>query len=680
MANRLKVTELDFDTIKSNLKDFLKQQNEFSDYNFDGSGLDVLLDVLAYNTHYNAYYLNMVANESFLDTAALRDSVVSHAKTLGYTPRSVRAPKAVIDFTVTADDDTPETLTVPRGYTFVSNLIDNRSYNFIVLEDQTVTKSNTQFVFEDLEIYEGQLINYSFDFDEGSNPKRIFVLPDTNIDTTTIRVSVRPSASNTQSTVYNKVTDILMVDSTSEVYFLQEEKNGRYQIYFGDGIVGKQLVDGSVISVSYLVTNGNEANEANGFVATVAIDQYSDFIVDVVSVASGGSDRETVDEIRLNATSRFSIQNRLITFKDYESFILTNYTNIDSISVWGGEDNDPPVYGKVFISLKPKLNYFISDREKERIISDLLVNRSVVSIDHQIIDPEYLYLFIDTFLQYDSKKTTNNNNTLSAAVRAAIINYRDANLNKFAAKFVPSRLQQQIDSIDTNSIVGSKISVIAQKRFRPTLNTRATYVINFNVPLVRGTITNKLISNEFRVTDSTGVERTVSFEEIPQSSTGISSISVLNPGLRYTSTPTVTITGDGIGATAEAVVVNESIERIVVTNRGIGYSRASVTISGGGGYNAVASVIIDEKFGTLRTIYYDSNLNKKIVNENIATVDYETGEVRINDLRINSVVASDGLIRLNIETENVILESVKNTIITIDENDPASIVTRLDRI
>ena len=359
MADRLRVTELDFDTIKTNLRTFLNQQSEFTDYDFEGSGLSVLLDVLAYNTHYNGYYLNMVANESFMDTALLRDSVVSHAKSLGYVPYSMRAPIATINFLVTAATSTAGTLTIPSGYSFLSNQIDSKVYNFVVLEDTTVTKANSSYYFENLDIYEGQLITYSFTHNQATNPKQVFTLPDSNIDTTTIKVTVSPSSISTAVTVYNLVTDILDVDSTSAVYYLQESKNGQYQIYFGNDIVGKSIPDGGIISVRYLLTNGTTANKANNFVAALTLTDslaatLTNFTITPVSAASGGAERESVDDIKFGAAAQFTTQNRLITTKDYESYLKRNYPSIDSISVWGGEEEVPPVYGKVFVSLKPK--------------------------------------------------------------------------------------------------------------------------------------------------------------------------------------------------------------------------------------------------------------------------------------------------------------------------------------
>jgi hypothetical protein len=685
MADRLRVTELDFDAIKQNLKNFLKQQSEFTDYDFDGAGLSILLDILAYNTHYNAYYLNMVANESFLDTALLRDSVVSHAKTLGYTPYSTRAPVAIVNFTIDSTTTTPATATLPEGYAFLSNQIDSKAYNFVVLNDTTVTKSNTQFFFENLQIFEGQLITYSFIYDQGSNPKQVFTLPDTNIDTTTIKVVVNPSSSNTATATYTKVTDVLDISSTSEVFFLQEERGGNFQIYFGNDVVGKALPDGAIVSVTYLVTAGTEANKANNFVATATVvdslnNGLSDFIITPVSAASGGADRESVDNIKFSAAARFSTQNRLVTFKDYETYILNNYPNIDSISVWGGEENEPPIYGKVLISMKPKENYYISEAEKRRIIDEIIKPKAIIAVQAEILDPEFLFILVDVEVQYDARKTTNTEAILKERIRNAIINYSNTFLNKFASKIIDSKLETAIDSVDTNAIIGNEIEIKVQKRFEPELNTPQSYNIKFNVPLHRGTVADRLSSTEFDIVDSDGVRRSVVFEEVPQSFTGISSVQVTNPGTGYTSTPTVTITGDGIGATAEAVVVNGTIQSISVTNRGIDYTRAIATISGGFGFGAEASVIIDAAVGSLRTIYYDTNAQRQIVDSSAGTINYNTGEVNIDDINILSVSSTDGLIRLTIEADEGIIESARNTIITVDETDPVSIVVNLTKV
>ena len=686
MVDRLRVTELDFDTIKLNLKTFLNQQSQFTDYDFEGSGLNVLLDILAYNTHYNAYYLNMVANESFLDTALLRDSVVSHAKTLGYLPHSMKAPNATINFLVSSPNTTDGTLTIPAGYSFLSNQIDSKVYNFVVLEDTIVTKANSSYYFENLDISEGQLITYSFNHNQTSNPKQTFLLPDNNIDTTTIKVGVSSSPTTTNIEIYSLVTDILDIKNDSSVYYLQETKNGQYQIYFGNGIVGKSLPDGSVVSITYLVTNGTSANKANNFVGALTLSDslsqtLTNFTVTPISAAAGGSERETVDSIKFSSTAQFSTQNRLITTKDYESYLTKNYPSIDSISVWGGEEETPRAYGKVFVSLKPKEDYYISETEKRRILTEIIAPKAIVSVETIIRDPEYLYLLVSNYVQYNKNKTTQNAEGIKNSIKNAILLYNQTYLNKFGATFVLSKLQDSVDGVDLNAILGSETILRLQKRFEPDLTISASYIINFNSVLYRGTLTNRMTSTEFDVFDRTGTRRTVILEEVPQSYTGVSSVQVTNRGAGFITNPTVTITGDGVGATATATIVNGGLDSITLTNRGSGYTRAVATLSGGdGGYGATAIVILDARFGNLRTIYFDDLAQRQVVQEDVGTIDYNLGIVTLNDLRILSVVSVDGLIRLTIQSERGIVTSNKSTIITIDSTDTSSIVTNLVEI
>ena len=686
MVDRLRVTELDFDTIKLNLKTFLNQQSQFTDYDFEGSGLNVLLDILAYNTHYNAYYLNMIANESFLDTALLRESVVSHAKTLGYVPYSIKSSIATINFLVNSSTSTPSTLTIPSGYSFLSNKIDGKSYNFVVLEDTIVTKANSSFYFENLNISEGQLITYSFIHNQTTNPKQIFTLPDLNIDTTTIKVGISPSVGNTSVSIYSLVTDILDITSTSEVYYLQESKGEKYQIYFGNNIVGKSLPDGGVVSVTYLLTNGTDANKANNFIATSTLsdslsESLTNFSITSVSAAAGGSDRETVDSIKFGSSAQFATQNRLITTKDYESYLTKNYPSIDSISVWGGEEETPRAYGKVYVSIKPKEDYYISETEKRRILTEIIAPKAIVSVETIIRDPEYLYLLVSNYVQYNKNKTTQNAEGIKNSIKNAIILYNQTYLNKFGATFVLSKLQDSVDGVDLNAILGSETILRLQKRFEPDLTISASYIINFNSVLYRGTLTNRMTSTEFDVFDRTGTRRTVILEEVPQSYTGVSSVQVTNRGAGFITNPTVTITGDGVGATATATIVNGGLDSITLTNRGSGYTRAVATLSGGdGGYGATAIVILDARYGNLRTIYFDDLAQRQVVQEDVGTIDYNLGIVTLNDLRILSVVSTDGLIRLTIQSERGIVTSNKSTIITIDSTDTSSIVTNLVEI
>jgi hypothetical protein len=687
-TNNLKVTELDFDRIKENLKNYLRDpavNTEFRDYDFEASGLNVLLDILAYNTHYNSYYLNMVANEAFLDTALLRNSVVSHAKSLGYTPYSAKSPVAYINVTAPSINNTPGTLTIPYGYNFFSEQVDGTSYSFVVLEDTISTKANSSYFFENLKIQEGQLINYRFTYNEQTNPLAIFTLPDDNIDVETLRVLVYPSSSSSEFTVYEKNVDVLDLTSESEIYFLQESREENYQIYFGNDVVGKKIPNGAVVVVSYLVTNGEIANKANNFVTSNVLrdslnEEINIFTVDPVSEAAGGSSREVIDSIRKSALAQYSTQNRLVTYNDYESYLRANYPALDSISVWGGEEENPPVFGKVFISLKPKNNYFLSELEKTRIINEIIKPKSIVSVDPLIKEPELLYLKVENDVKYDPNKTIVSQESLKSSIRNAVINYFNLNANKFNATFVLSKLQEDINNVDVNSIIGVETNLRLEKRFQPDLNIRRRYDINFNTELFRGSVINKLVSSEFDIFDNNGVRRRAQIEEIPEAFTGISDITITNPGSGYTSTPRVTITGDGTGATAIAKVVNGRVESITITNRGVNYSRALIRIEGGSGFGATAIAILDARFGILRTVYFNENAERQIINPSVGSINYDTGEVILNDLNILSTYTNDGLIRINVQSQNEIINSVRNNIITIDLNDTASIITNISTL
>jgi len=683
MTERLRVTELDFDQIKQNLKTYLQAQSEFTDYDFEGSGLSILLDILAYNTHYNAYYLNMIANESFLDTALLRDSVISHAKTLGYVPYSRRASVATIDFTANTNSNTAATLTIPKGFRFLSSEIDGVSYGFVTLEEAIATKANSNFSFVSLPIYEGQLITFTYTYDQATNPKQIFSIPDEGIDTTTITVTVQPTSTNTSTEVFTLAADASETVSTSPVFYLQEGKSKKYDIYFGDDVIGKSIADGSLVSISYLITNGTLANKANNFVATSTLvdslsNSLTNFIINPVSEASGGAERETVDEIKFSAPLQYTTQNRLVTTKDYESYIKKNYPSIDSLSVWGGEDEIPKIYGKVFISLKPKDNYYISETEKQRILDEIINPKSIISVSAEIRDPDFLYILLNNTVSYDSKKTTFTETQLSTQIRNAILSYKQTNLDKFNATFALSRIQDQIDDV-SSAIIGSETLVRLQKRVTPELNLSSNYTVNFGVPIKRGTLTDRLVTTEFSVADTTGVTRTAIIEEIPQSFTGVSSIELVNAGYGYTSVPTVTISGDGTGATAIAVIEGGRITKIRMVNRGSDYTRAIVTISGGGGYSGSATAVIDSKVGTLRVIFYDESANRQVINANVGEIFYDTGIIQLNDLKILSVSSSDGLLHLTAVSEEGVIKSTRSIIITIDETDTTSIVTTLQK-
>ena len=678
MTQRLRITELDFDTIKTNLKAFLQSQSEFTDYNFDGAGLSYLLDILAYNTHYQAYYLNMVANESFLDTAITRDSVVSSAKNLGYIPKSMTSAVATVNITVDSGTTTPDILTLPRGTTFLSNLIDGKSYNFVVRDTLNISKSNTSFVFENVDLYEGNFTSSTFVQNNSSNPKQVFTIPDNNIDTTSLQVVVTDVSSNTSAETYTLVTDATELSTTSPVYYIQEGIGGYFQIYFGGDNVGKSIPDGSIVTVSYIITNGSNPNGANVFTGAMPIGAYTNYTVTTVNVASGGDSRETIQSIKNNAPLSFAAQNRLITSNDYKAVLSKEYPQASSIAVWGGEDEIPKVYGKVLVSIKPKTGYYISDSEKQRIINELILPKSVLSVKSDIIDPDYIFLRLSVEVKYNKNKTVLSSDALKNAIATTIYSYQVTDLDKFDGVFNTSPIIQNILAID-KSIVSCDINVRLSKKIDPTFNVKRTYTIQFGNKLLRGGIDSQLQSDEFYVLDAGNTQRLVNLEEVPNSYTGIEKITITNPGYGYTETPTVTITGDGSGATAVATIVNGKITEINVTDRGIGYTRAEVTISGNGKLGAAIAVITAQT-GILETYYFDSNLKKQVVDPAAGTIDYTNGIIVLNNLNIANTTSSSNTLNINIESAEHYLKSTRNQILTIDDKDTTSIEVILTEI
>lgn len=685
MANRLNVTELDFDTIKNNLKDFLRNQSEFTDYDFEGSGLNVLLDVLAYNTHYNAYYLNMIANESFLDSSLLRNSVVSHAKRYGYTPRSASASRAVVNFTVNSGSSTPGTLVLPAGYVFLSNLIDNRVYNFVTLNDVSVTKTANNFVFNNLNVYEGSLNSFSFTHSQASNPKQIFAIPDSNVDTSTLKVSVQQSSSNTDVVVYTLASDKINVTSDSTVYFLQEGLNQQYEIYFGDDVIGKKIPDGGIVNVTYLSTSGSIANRASSFVGTSTISGFSNFAVTTVSNSAGGSERETVDQIKFAAPLQFTSQNRAVTKNDYVKLIQQRYPQFAAVNVWGGEENVPPVYGKVFISAKPKLGFEVTDTEKEFFINEILKPISVLTVTPEFIDVDYNFVKLISTVFYDPTKTNLNISTLQTKVETAITNFANQNLNQFNSIFRSSKMRTDIDDSD-NSIISNELEIFLSKRFRPELTSTNSYVLDFGVELSRGTTLDNFYSSPtFTTLDENLVTRTCFFEEVPSSFTGVESITVVNPGFNYTSTPSIEIIGDGQGAEATALVVNGKINSIKVTKPGIGYTTAIVRIIGGGGSSAVAETVLENRFGQIRIAYFKpdevTNSSTKVIlnsadnNGVVGVIDYVLGKITINNFSPLDVLNDFKELSINVRPKSTVIQSTKNKMLAFDSSDPTSIVT-----
>lgn len=683
----LRIAELDFDSIKTNLKNFLRSQSEFQDFDFDGSGMSVLLDLLAYNTHYMGYYLNMVGNESFLDTAQLRESVVSIAKLMNYVPRSNEGAGTKINITVTpvsgSEDITAQAVTLDKYTKLLGADINGVNYPFVTVYSNTSFKTNGSFFFANVNIRQGEVVTRQYLMD-AQNTSRRFKIPSANVDVSTLQVSVQESSTNTYTMIYNKFDDLTLVRGNTAAYFVEEDTDANYVVYFGDDIIGKKPKIGSIINMTYLDTVGTGANNISTFSFTDRIGgKYSsNVIVTAVSPTFGASPKETIEQVRFRAPYHYTAQNRAVTKTDYETLITTDFPYIDSVSVWGGEDNDPVVYGKVYLSLKPRTNFILTTAQKEQIKENLIKARNVLTIIPEIVDPDYEYITVVGRVTYDPRRTSRSAGEIETLVKAAISDYSTDELNRFNSTFRKSKLQSYIESAE-RSITGSDVQVYMQKRQILNLGATENIRVKFNLPLRKGDYISKLYTfPEFLATDLTGVVRNVFVEEVPESFTGIESIAVENPGINYTSTPSVVITGDGLGATALAKLVNRKISSITVTNKGVNYTRATVKIEGGGGSEGAATAILEARRGTLRTFYFKPNGEKVVINENAGTIDYDTGELFLEAITPLSLVANDfypaDVLTFNIPAQNEIIPPLRNRILLIDDGDPFSIQLKVE--
>jgi hypothetical protein len=677
----LRITELDFISIRENLKTFLRSQNEFQDFDWEGSGLAVLLDILAYNTHYMGYYLNMVGNEMFLDTAQIRASVLSHAKAINYVPGSKQGALSKVNITVTptiTEDTDASSLTLEKYTRLLGYDKDGVNYPFVTIYSNTSTKQAGSFQFSNVYIKQGEVVTLQY-LADSTNDKRRYEIPSANVDTTSISVRVQESNSNTDTKVYSLASDITTLTQNSKVYFIEENENLNYTLYFGDDVIGKRPKDGNIIICTYLDNVGSQSNNITGFTFTDYIGGKYRNNVRTTSVVSsyGGVDKETIEEVRYRAPYFYSTQNRAVTKNDYETLILKDYPIIESVSVWGGQDNDPVIYGKVFLSLKTKSNYYLTNFEKENIKQSLIETRNILTVTPEIIDPDYVFLQIKGTVKYDSTSTALTSDQILSYVKAAIFDYSDIELNKFDSIFRKSKLQNYIENSE-QSITGSDIDIFVQKRILIDTNRKRNYTISFNMPLRQVSHKDKLVTYpRIEVYDAANISRNVYFEEVPESMSGISNITITNSGINYSSAPTVTITGDGYGAKAKALVVGGRVTNIEVTNSGTDYSYATILLDGGDGYGATAIPILDSDVGYLRSYYYKNNGEKVVVNPNAGSINYLTGQIILNSLRAYSVEENafydQDYLTFNIMAENDIIEPLRNRILTIDQEDPKSI-------
>ena len=591
MSN-LRIAELDFDQIKTNLKTYLKAQTEFTDYDFEGSGLSTLLDILAYNTHYNAYLANMVVNEMFLDSAVKRSSAVSIAKHIGYTPVSARGAVANLEIVVTSPTGLPAILTMDR-YTPFTSTVDGVSYTFLTTEAKTADRVGTTYTFTGVDVTEGTLLSYSYAVSD-ITPAAKYEIPNEAVDTTTIKVSVQTSSTDTTTNTYTLSTDITGINGNSKIYYLEQNPQGKYQIYFGDGIIGKSLAAGNIVTIQYMVATGAAVNVSStvsqSFTAGTTIGGSSSIAITVNSNSTGGADVESITSIKFNAPRVNASKNRAVTAADYEALILSNYAGAESVSVWGGEDNDPPYYGKVLISLKPYSGFTISDATKNTIKTSILKSKQGITIIPEFIDPTFFFVNITADIVYNSSITTLSSDQIKTQVNTAITEYFSANLQKFNKEYIHSTLTNSILA-KNSAITSALVSLKLQRRIIPTLNTTNLFTgdtsIKYRNPLKPGSI----LSSYFYISVggvSTLVKITDLPDDTPPSDTGSgvlrlvnivnSSVVATNVGTVNYGTGVISITGitpTGIPAGVTDIRITGSIQEV---NYNLTVSRSEILV------------------------------------------------------------------------------------------------------
>lgn len=494
--SEMKYTELDFSLIKENLKNFLKSQERFKDYNFDGSSLSILLDVLAYNTGYNAFYLNMLASEMFLDSASLRESVVSRAKHLGYIPRSTRTLRAVVDYEIYFESESavlPPNLLLPTTQQFFAT-VDGIRYTFYPSKSTFFTKIGTRrYKITDLELVEGKRFTHSYTVDNNSVIKQRYVIPNDNVDTSTVNVLIQENSASSNVEYYSLNTDITETTSTDAKYFLQAYDSNLFELIFGDNILGKRPENGNIVKIDYVSSTGDGATGASSFrterLSSVSVVGNQSFVITTKSAASGYAEPESIDSIKLLAPRTYEAQNRAVTKYDYETLIKKDVSIAEYVRVWGGEENNPPDYGKVFCSIKPQTGTSLNYEDKARLINNFISSRSLVTVDVIIVDPDYIRLIVDSTVNFNSSKTINNADTITTKVLSAISSYKSENLFGFDSDFRYSKFCSYIDSADS-SIVSNNTTIKIKYRVIPSLNLRNTFTIKLNNSIDTGDYNN----------------------------------------------------------------------------------------------------------------------------------------------------------------------------------------------
>lgn len=499
-SKRIRVNALDFDEIKDNLKTFLNAQDKFQDYDFEGSAFSILLDVLAYNTHYNGIYTNLAVNEMFLDSASKRSSVVSLAKMLGYIPNSAKCAKAYVNATITAPTYNPDVITLPANQPFLTS-IDGVSYTFYNTSDLTTVAVGGTYTFNNIELIEGIPLQFSYTIKEGQK----YIIPNQNVDLTTLIVKVRETADDDTFIVYTPAESMTQLDSNTKSYFVKELDDGVYEVYFGDGVVGYKPIDGNFLTLEYYVSSLEAPNGANTFSYAGTALLGSGLTVTASTAALGGSSAESIDSIKYNAPRLYAAQNRAVTTEDYKSLIYKNFPQAQSVVVWGGEDNDPPVYGKTFICVKPTDTTRLTDAQKDFIKNNIIAPKSIVSITPEFIDPEYFNVQIDVTAYYNAKISDKTPAQLETIIRDAIYEYDNTNLQKFDGVLRYSQLVRLIDEVD-QAIVNNTTKILVRREFTPRYNLSSEYKLNMINPIFNSTIpAESVISTGFYIPNTSNV-------------------------------------------------------------------------------------------------------------------------------------------------------------------------------
>ena len=512
-----KFTNLDFDQIKTSIKDYLRANSNFSDFDFEGSNFSVLIDTLAYNTYITAFNSNMTVNESFLDSATLRENVVSLARNIGYVPRSRAAAKAEVSFSVTINDQQTSTLDLEAGLVCVGSANDSNFIFSIPERVVTTVDSNRNATFNNITVYQGSFLQKSFIVD-GSLDQR-FILDNSYIDSSTIVVRIRDSVNDaSEGREYQVADNILNIDSTSEIYLIQEVQDEKYELLFGDGYFGKKLDNGNVIDVSYVITDGKEGNGAANFTFAGRFkDDQGKIEVPTNSItvttnqnAINGADIESVDSIKYFAPRIYSSQHRAVTARDYEAIIQNIYPNTESVSVVGGEELDPPQFGNVVISIKPRNGDYISDFDRSTILSKLK-QYSLSGINQQIIDLKVLYVEIDSAVYYNTTQVTNVND-LKARITNTLTSHKTSNINKFGGRFKYSKICQLIDNVD-DAVTSNITRIIIRRNLKALINQSAQYELCFGNKFHYNTEGFNIKSTGFKIA---GSNETYYFTDVPK--------------------------------------------------------------------------------------------------------------------------------------------------------------------